>query len=365
MQKIIYTNDPQNEIWLLLGLFQSKQFVKDKLKIKYPTISEPELDIRTDSIIYCIRQAREFFVSAQQVSVLTSPLLLSYGMLNLGKALVYYRSPEGTDFKDLFKKHGLKFQRNDEAKSFADEYIEIRKNGTYPQIAKSYDQIAYENIQISLKNLLSQVPDLAEMYQFIYNEYPRVFPLYKGKGTKNICMNSGENCQKFIEKFNELKPIIFDLHKISREIFNSNEVTTISILENFRGTDTKTLKELDLIIPSVSGVEYFCAVPVIESKAIVLKELSIHYLLIFSYGMLSRYHALKWGRFIDPNFSIEAEIINKSIQVSRSRFLHLLVGYLFGEDFKFKKFIEKPEKNIALTDDELKERIVKVLRDLT
>ena len=64
MQKIIFTNDQYKELWSLLGLFESKAYVKDKLKSKYPSISEDEADLRTERVVYSVRQAREFYVSS-------------------------------------------------------------------------------------------------------------------------------------------------------------------------------------------------------------------------------------------------------------------------------------------------------------
>ena len=102
MKTVIYTDDPQREICSLLGLFESRKFASDKIKERCRSLSEEALQSRFDGITYSVRQAREFFSSSDHVSLLTRPLLLSYGMLNLGKALVFYKSSEDTDFKTYF-----------------------------------------------------------------------------------------------------------------------------------------------------------------------------------------------------------------------------------------------------------------------
>ena len=353
MKRVIYTNDPQLEIWSLLGLFESKKIVYDKLKLKYPSLSEDGLITRTDEITYSVRQAREFFSASDQTSLLTRPLLLSYGMLNLGKALVCYKSSEDTNFENYFMSHGLKFMPSTGDQELANESIKIKDKGTYPELAAIYNQQAYPNVEINLKDLLSQIPDLAEMFSIVYKEHPNVVSLKVDK-YGYLIEDLGEYFEQFNEKIKATEPYLRD---------NKVEMYITGIKENIIRIDTaferlgvvKTLKHLDLSLSSISGVDYFRVFTLINSEPIILKEASIHYLIIFSYGMLSRYQSSRWGKYIDPNLSGEAEIINKSIQVGKIRYLHLLVSYLFEEEFQFSNSIEKPEESVDY--EEIKRRL--------
>jgi hypothetical protein len=76
--------------------------------------------------------------------------------------------------------------------------------------------------------------------------------------------------------------------------------------------------------------------------------------------MLARYQAARWGKYIDPNYSNEAEIINKSIFVCKMRYLQLLAGYLFETEFQFSDSIEIPENEIV---DKISEVIKRILPD--
>lgn len=105
--KIIYALDFEEEIWSLLGLFESAKYAANELVSRGLEFDQPELDLRASTIAYCVRQAREYFSASESVSLLTRPLLLSYGMLNLVKAVVIMRLSPQSDLENLFHKHGV------------------------------------------------------------------------------------------------------------------------------------------------------------------------------------------------------------------------------------------------------------------
>jgi len=358
MGRIIYTDDPQREIWSLLGLFESSKFVHDKLKQTFPSMSEDDLQIRTDGITYSVRQAREFFSSSDQVSLLTRPLQLSYGMLNLGKALVYYKSPDNISFENYFKSHGLHFVGSSSMQSLANEYIEIKESGTYPTISPFLSQRAYPNKSVNLKELLSQIPDLFDMFTLVYKEVPNIMPLKASKLGYSVG-GSNEYLSQIKEKMQGIETYLGE-NKVGMSVFCGSTGFSIHFMPPFMPPPAKTLKELDLSLASVSGVEYFRIFPIVDLQPLILKEASIHYMLIFSYGMLARYQAARWGKYIDPNYSNEAEIINKSIFICKMRYLQLLAGYLFETEFQFSDSIEIPENEIV---DKISEVIKRILPD--
>jgi len=349
MTRIIYTDDPQREIWSLLGLFESKRFVYDKLRETFPSMSEDALQIRTDGITYSVRQAREFFSSSNQVSLLTRPLLLSYGMLNLGKALVFYKSPDNISFEKYFKSHGLYFPQSTADQVLANEYVEIKESGTYPELSSIINQAAYPNMSVSLKNLLSQIPDLFDLFTLVYKEGPNVMPLKASELGYSVGA-SNDYFSQYRKSMQDMETYLRE-HKVGMSLFEGDTGFSIQLMLPI----AKTLKEYDLSLASISGVEYFRLFSVIDSQPLILKEASIHYMLIFSYGMLARYQAARWGKYIDPNYSNEAEIINKSISVCKMRYLQLLVGFLFETEFQFSDSIE-------MSASQLDDKIYKVIQ---
>ena len=360
MPRTFYTSNAQKELWSLLGLFESTQFVSERLKSKFHDLSANDIQSRTNNIVYSIRQAREFFDSSERVSLLTSPLLLSYGMLNLSKALVYFLSDESVDFGNFFKSHGLTIPYVGNKQTLADIRVRFKGTGTYVQLAGIYNENNYTEVEISLKDIISQIPDLREIFILTYNEYPRVIPLKKIEYGYSM-IDLSDNHQKIWSE-------ILDMEKLFQKSGYSVESygTNISILQS--AAATKTLSELDLAVKSIMGIEYFRTIPKINSKLILLKEQSLYYILIFSYGVLARYHVIEWGKYIDPNLSKEAEIINKSIFVSKERFLHLAVNLLYNEDFEFKLSVEQVEKSKReMADyvyDDITERLNRDLKKL-
>lgn len=337
MNKIIYTNSPESEIWTLLGLFESKLYVETSIKKKIPDISDAELLLRTNEITYSVRQAKEFFVSSNEVSILTSPLLLSYGMLNLGKALVYFKSEKDTDFASYFKKHGANVPINGQARSLSEEYVEIQSFGTFCQISKMYGENSYPNIKLSLKQLLGQVPDLKDIYELIYDESSNVAPLHKidhGYSLKEL----GKYYSDYISKINGISDLFQSNGYIIQALQNN-------IVINRNLSSKNTLKDLKLSFSSASGIDYLRIPLSINDKKIDITDLSIYYLIIFGYGMLARYQAAKWGLYTNPDTSNESEIISKSIRISSFKFLYLIINLFFDEEFEFKNNIDEITKS--------------------
>lgn len=357
MSKKIYTFDYEKEIWSLLGLFESKKYVKQKLKNKFPEIPKENLEYRTEKLTYCIRQAREFFESANKISLLTSPLLLSYGMLNLAKALVYYKESVETNFNNYFNRHGLSVPENEELDSFSKETVELKENGTYPQMVSTYSKSSYSDCSINTKEILSQIPDLYELFVYIYNEPPNVIPLKSIDYGYNI--STGDYYDKIAEKLQNTREVL-ELKGYQFTHYRQNiNVTRFASAE-------KDLKQLGLIFESISGKKYIRFPIIKENSPLLLNENSLHYLLVFCYGMLARYQAAKWGSYIDPNISKEAEIINKSIHVSRRKFQHFIIDCLFEENFEFVFSVGQKKRSkeelLDLLYDDFKEQI---FRDIT
>ena len=358
MSRIIYTIDSQKELWSLLGLFESNKFVSDKLRENFKSMDLGIIDQRTENIVYSIRQAREFFESSEQVSLLTSPLLLSYGMLNLAKALVYYLSSESTDFTNHFKKHGITVPYDDNKNLLADGSIKFFGIGTYSQLSNIYGEEQHNNLEISVKEILSQIPDLGDMFVLTYNEKPRVVLLKK----IDYGYSMGDLASDHDKIWFEIKSMA-DLYKDSGFIFESTG-SYITIFQT--AAATKPIEEYGIILKSISSIDFFRTIPVINGQIINLKEPSLYYLLIFCYGMLARYQATKWGKYVDPNFSKEAELISKSIIISRNRFLHLVVNLFYNEDIQFRyseEQIAKSKREMAdYVYDDVMERLNRELR---
>lgn len=108
------------------------------------------------------------------------------------------------------------------------------------------------------------------------------------------------------------------------------------------------------ITRSLSGEEYVILPLEKSGKFIFMPELSVHFLIMYLLGMVSRYYPKEWGEIIDGKTSGEIYIIRKFLEVTKRKFPNLILNRLLGRDFVFVS--PQLEKKKQLDDDEL-ERI--------
>ncbi|MBS4022980.1 MAG: hypothetical protein KGZ79_11285 [Dethiobacter sp.] len=353
MPKIIYTTDAQRELWSLLGLFESTEYVGRHLSAVHTEITDSEVELRTKSVVYCTRQAREFFTASSQVSLLTRPLLLSYGMLNLAKALVMIKSSAGINFTNMFRKHGANKPDGEGVLSLSNETVKIGQYGTFSDLLKIYDLGSFLNISTNLQELISQLPDLYQLYLHVYNKHPRVVPFYSERQSKFIINIDSIH-------FSELKEQLHSIKSLLQENEYSLEVKEDTFIIEKYTYAKKSLSELGLLFKSIAGEEYLRIPSKKEENIFKLNEISIAYLIIYAFGMMSRYQPERWGAYVDPNISLESEIISKSIDVCKQRYLHIVVNALFREDYIFHNSFNIQKSNREIADElfpEIYERI--------
>ena len=356
--KIIYALDFEEEIWSLLGLFESAKYAANELVSRGLEFDQPELDLRASTIAYCVRQAREYYSASESISLLTRPLLLSYGMLNLVKAVVIMRLSPQSDLENLFHKHGVSVDFSSIEGDLSDVRLSFQKYGVVPQLMESLQEPLLVGGSVSLDQLLSQIPDLHDMYSLVYNKPSRTIPVNP--------MDYG---------YYPDVPREIDLHEFAdglSALFGSLEVTGHVIqrfnqrfsVTSFAGAP-KTLKELGILVRAISGKEYLRLGPILNGTPLLLGDASLCYLIVFCYGTLARYKAVSWGRFTDPNQSHEAELIEHSLRICRHRFLHAVVDLLFNEEYEFRFYVEQSQKSKQELIDFIYDDLVrKLTRDI-
>jgi hypothetical protein len=129
-------------------------------------IKESEIEMVTPDILASIKQASEYFHAGNQSSPLTKPVFLYYGMVSLAKSLI-----QSTYMLDKFPQgHGLKVL-DDETPT-----VTILKSGEFSIFHDCYigDPYVYSSndLEISLKELLSVIPGIAMEWDIAYNGLP-------------------------------------------------------------------------------------------------------------------------------------------------------------------------------------------------
>ena len=131
----IQTEHPINEIWSIISFFESKyncqKYLENKFSPEFPNIVDT-----SGSLSHTISTAQEFYNAADGVSVLTRPLLIFYGMIDLAKTL--FITTHGK--KSPSRGHGLHMENNWNGK-ISELTVKVRKDGTFPQFHGCYCKI--------------------------------------------------------------------------------------------------------------------------------------------------------------------------------------------------------------------------------
>lgn len=337
--KRINSNNIFNELWELLGMFESKSYVCEKVAHNFKDIAVEELNIRIDIITSSVRQAREYFKASEKVSFLTSPLLVNYGMINLAKALYYLKQPDIS--KNYFSKHGADVCQSNYS-SIVDVKLKIKEFGSLISLGKCYNEKKLQK-EICLKTLLAQIPEISQLYEETYNTYSKV--LYSQPIKYGYKLFSSKCDQTSILEY---------LTKNSEDIFSGGII--FSPINKEHGyilslTQTMAGNLTDNIIKTNKDKTYVN----IEKKDFRYNQITISYLTILAYSMLVRYYPNNWEKFIDKNFSKEYQIISKSVLVCKEIFIMEISKLIIDDDILF---INEEDKYVEAID------LRKLYRDL-
>ncbi len=330
--KRINSNNIYNELWELLGMFESKSYVCEKVAYNFKGIDVNELNVRIDIITSSVRQAREYFKASEKVSILTSPLLVNYGMINLAKALYYLKQPDIS--KNYFSKHGADVYPSDYS-SVVEVKLKIKDFGSFISLGKCYNEKKLQK-EIYLKTLLAQIPEVSQLYEETYNTYSKV--LYSQPIKYGYKLFSSErdktNILEYLKKNNE---DIFSRGIIMNSI-NREQGYILSLTQTMAGDLT------DNIIKTSKDKTYIN----IEKKDFRYNQITISYLTILAYSMLVRYYPNNWEKFIDKNFSKEYQIIYKSVLACKETFITEISKMIIGDDILFINDDDKNGESIDL-----------------
>lgn len=149
------------------------QYMRNKFNIKKGTaerfIELNETDNVADATVISIKQAHEYFKSANKASPMTKPLLLYYGMVSFAKALI--SSTYHIKKENQVRGHGLFVPDSDEFTIL----IENKRIGEYQSFRDCYigDTRIYTRkkpLKINLQNLLAVIPGIRMEWQLAYEK---------------------------------------------------------------------------------------------------------------------------------------------------------------------------------------------------
>lgn len=106
----IYSENPSKKMWDTFVFFENEPTVKQFLQNTYEQNQIKDTYKfafqNTSKFIYFIKQAKEYFYSADKSNILVKPLLIYYGMMNLMKAFILTKDPSYPSHTGVLR-HGI------------------------------------------------------------------------------------------------------------------------------------------------------------------------------------------------------------------------------------------------------------------
>lgn len=86
---------------------------------------------------------------------------------------------------------------------------------------------------------------------------------------------------------------------------------------------------------AISGEDYLVLPLKRHDKNLFLPEMSVHFLIMYLLGMISRYHPKEWGETAEGEKSGEIYVIQKFLETTTRKFPNLILNKLWNRDFVF------------------------------
>jgi len=276
--RIVHSENPVKEIWSRLSYFETEH------------------------------NAREYYESADRVSLLTQPLLIFYGMTARSKVLFICTYGK----KSPSKGHGLERLK---PRHFTELSTRVQKDGTFPQFHSCYSKEKLFRRKFTMKELLSLVPEIKVEYETVYNEKSRALKVLRTRHGVGVVNTE-------IEKYGDLAT---DLIKIFPEIRHAQQFkNSVTIFQR----DIPTIR-------AVSGEEYLILPLKRHDKNVFLPEMSVHFLIMYLLGMIVRYHLKEMGEIIKDEEKGDIYIVQKFLKITTRKFPNLILNKLRNRDFVF------------------------------
>ena len=205
----IFTETPKSAIWDRIDILTTLNGAKKQLETNCQSyqieIPGDLLLNKAKGVAFCIRSARELFKQSDSKNLTPSLTSLYYGTYNLLSALLISNVKNSLTLEDIegFSKnggHGLKTIYNSNEENLENnEFIFCCNNGFYKELLlnlnydlgvicmsknfKKVGEIPEGEIHklISLKDLLSRIPELKNIYTEIFKEQPNYLNYHSSK----------------------------------------------------------------------------------------------------------------------------------------------------------------------------------------
>lgn len=277
-KEIILTENPNKELWNQFKQFENKDVCLNYLKKCKKFDNSDIFKFRASLMKYYITQAKEYYLSARDSSVLTRPTLLYYGASCLVKALIVAKRCH----EDMSTGHGMQV-----FKSNADDLMDLRicpRKGTFLQLCQVLENEEIDiikSIDFNLEDLLSLIPELNEDFENIFNKKSLAIKVDRKKD------EDGEYLLYEGDYFSDVsiqKNYFDNIPNFYKNYFHP------SFFSNGMSCFKKPLSDNDIVLRNIMGEEFLVSSLQSGENYIYLSQISVHFLILYLLSMLSRYY---------------------------------------------------------------------------
>jgi hypothetical protein len=321
--------------------------VRSYLEERYQDVNEGDgksLAFRnTSKMIYLSKQAREFFHSGINSSMLVRPLLLYYGMVNLAKMLILVHDPYYPTHTKLLA-HGVttrKLKKGDYL--FLEDEVKIQRDGLLPHLM-SFLTGTKPRDDYKIKELISLIPELINTYNKLYHD-EILAPIYVPDEVDTQWLRTSLYLPLSLldEKGSQLEDFVLWINQYnqSSDYFSAGEIYERQNIFKLNWHHHNGLHVFDapngfsnsIMIRDMMGKHYMWTRP---EERLMLPEIAVHFLIMYLLGMLCRYDGDLWGEIHFSFYSQDLYLIHEFIHTSPRKYPNLILNLLFNEIYYFK-----------------------------
>lgn len=328
-KEIILTEDPNKELWDQFKQFENYGVCLNYLKKCKKFDNSEKFEFRANLIKHYITQAKEYYFSARDASVLTKPTLLYYGASCLVKALIITKRC----YQDDSTGHGIEVH-----KSNADDLMDFRikpVKGTFLQlyqVLENKNTNLIKSLNFNLEDLLSFIPELKDDFENIFNKKSLAIKVDRIKD------EDGEYLFYEGDYFTDLS-----INDFFNNIPNFDKCYVYpSFFSNGFSCFKKPMADEDIVLRNIMGEEFLVSSLSSGENSIYLSQISVHFLILYLLSMLSRYYVNLW---LGENSSDESRyfyIIEKFLDISERKFPNLVLNEILNKEIIFSIEYYKP-----------------------
>jgi len=350
----LYSSTIEEGVWRYVSIFSQASYLEKKG-------NSPE---KAHQIASCLRQAREYYQAANQATILTRPVLLYYGMLNLCNALILSNKP-GVSLPD-FPRHGVHLVRpvsrnsllslscethSEREESTFKHLLEVATKDRYSvspiidwqEVETEYEDEYSKQLSIAVNEtyrvdeLIVVIPELFQLVLETTTLQPQMAPVVgfywhetaeKGLPPRDVSArlwikhDRNAKVKKLIQSFQKRQHLA-DWQLVGDE-FDVFKYQIVKERETFHYPDVRE---------TILGEPF--AMFITKEKA-WLSEIICHFLLMFIFGSAARYAPDVWCKLMDEKVD-ERAIVEMFSQVAQVKLPLLVLRELRGELVYFRQ----------------------------